>query len=483
MKSIRNITEKSRLKTLVTLLFLTACVVATSHIFCLPAASARIATPDSFSSLAENVSQSVVNISTVKTIKGGGPVFRNFYRGPSGKDDPFQDFFEKFFGKERQREFKQKSLGSGFIFDKEGYIITNNHVIEGADQIKVKLNNEKEFDAKIIGRDPSTDIAVIKIKSAHNLPVVTLGDSDAMKVGEWVIAIGSPFGLEHTVTAGIISAKGRVIGSGPYDDFIQTDASINPGNSGGPLINMNGEVIGINTAIVAGGQGIGFAIPINVAKGIVEQLIKSGEVTRGWIGVAIQSLSEELAEYYGIKKGQGVLVTEVFSGDPADKAGIQPKDIIIEINGKEVGKSRTLSRVVADIKVGTTAKIKVLRNGRKKTFNVRVTERENAKTVSRDDPNGHEAELGIHVSELTAERARRFRISKAEGIIVTHVDRQSKAAEAGVLSGDIIKEINHKAIKTSKDYNSVLEDIKKGEPVIMVIKRRDTGFLIIRLTK
>jgi len=462
MKSIRNITEKSRLKTLVTLLFLTACVVATSHIFCLPAASARIATPDSFSSLAENVSQSVVNISTVKTI---------------------QDFFEKFFGKERQREFKQKSLGSGFIFDKEGYIITNNHVIEGADQIKVKLNNEKEFDAKIIGRDPSTDIAVIKIKSAHNLPVVTLGDSDAMKVGEWVIAIGSPFGLEHTVTAGIISAKGRVIGSGPYDDFIQTDASINPGNSGGPLINMNGEVIGINTAIVAGGQGIGFAIPINVAKGIVEQLIKSGEVTRGWIGVAIQSLSEELAEYYGIKKGQGVLVTEVFSGDPADKAGIQPKDIIIEINGKEVGKSRTLSRVVADIKVGTTAKIKVLRNGRKKTFNVRVTERENAKTVSRDDPNGHEAELGIHVSELTAERARRFRISKAEGIIVTHVDRQSKAAEAGVLSGDIIKEINHKAIKTSKDYNSVLEDIKKGEPVIMVIKRRDTGFLIIRLTK
>jgi serine protease Do len=483
MKFIRNITEKSRLKTLVTLLFLTTCVVATSHIFCLSAASARIETPDSFSSLAENVSQSVVNISTVKTIKGGGPVFRDFYRGPLGKDDPFQDFFEKFFGEERQREFKQKSLGSGFIFDKEGYIITNNHVIEGADQIKVKLNNEKEFDAKIIGRDPSTDIAVIKIKSAHNLPVVTLGDSDAMKVGQWVVAIGSPFGLEHTVTAGIISAKGRVIGSGPYDDFIQTDASINPGNSGGPLINMKGEVIGINTAIVAGGQGIGFAIPINIAKGIVEQLIKSGEVTRGWIGVAIQSLSDELAEYYGIEKGQGVLVTEVFPGDPADKAGIQPKDIIIEINGKEVGKSRTLSRVVADIKVGTTAKIKVLRNGRKKTFNVRVAERESAKTVSRNDSNGYEAELGIHVSELTEETARRFRISKTEGIIVTRVDRQSKAAEAGVLSGDIIKEINHKAIKTTKDYDSVLGDIKKGEPVIMVIKRRDAGFLIIRLTK
>ena len=236
-----------------------------------------------------------------------------------------EDFFNKFFNQDQQKEFKQRSLGSGFIIDKDGYIVTNNHVVENADKIKVILKDEKEFEAEIVGRDPNTDIALIRIKSGYNLPVLKIGDSDALKVGQWVLAIGSPFGLEHTVTAGIVSAKGRVIGSGPYDDFIQTDASINPGNSGGPLINMTGEVIGVNTIIIAGGQGIGFAIPINQVKGIVEQLKKHGDVTRGWLGVTIQDLPADLAEYIGIKDGKGVLVSDVISGDPADKAGIRAK--------------------------------------------------------------------------------------------------------------------------------------------------------------
>ncbi|MGB5986998.1 MAG: trypsin-like peptidase domain-containing protein, partial [Desulfobacterales bacterium] len=236
-----------------------------------------------FSDLAEEVSPAVVNIRTVKTIKGGGRVFRHF-QGPFGDNDSMDEFFKRFFGEDQQRDFKQRSLGSGFIFDKAGYIVTNNHVVEDADEIRVILKNEKEYDAEVVGRDANTDLALIKIKTPDDLPVAVLGDSETLKIGAWVMAIGSPFGLEHTVTAGIVSAKGRVIGSGPYDDVIQTDASINPGNSGGPLINLAGEVVGINTAIVARGQGIGFAIPINLAKDIIAQLKDSGSVTRGWLG-------------------------------------------------------------------------------------------------------------------------------------------------------------------------------------------------------
>ena len=318
--------------------------------------------PESFNELAENASPAVVNIRTVKTIKGGGRVFRQFKKGPFGENDPFHDFFDRFFGENRPHDFKQRSLGSGFIINKDGYIVTNNHVVENADKIEVILKNEKEFDAKIVGRDPNTDLALIKIKPNRDLPVLLFGDSDALKVGQWVVAIGSPFGLEHTVTAGIVSAKGRVIGSGPYDDFIQTDASINPGNSGGPLINMEGKVVGINTAIIAGGSGIGFAIPINLAKNIVDQLKTSGEVIRGWLGVGIQDISKQVAEYYGIKSEKGVLVTEVFPDDPADKAGIEPQDIILSINGIEVGTSREITSMIADLGVGETVKIQVLRN-------------------------------------------------------------------------------------------------------------------------
>ena len=438
--------------------------------------------PESFSNLAEMVSPAVVNIRTVKTIQGGGRVFRHF-QNPFGEDDPRKKFFEKRFGQEQQKNFKQRSLGSGFIIDHEGFIVTNNHVVEGADKIKVILSDEKEFDAEIIGRDPNTDLALIKIKSRNDLPIVTLGNSDALNVGEWVVAIGSPFGLEHTVTAGIVSAKGRIIGSGPYDDFIQTDASINPGNSGGPLININGEVVGINTAIISSGQGIGFAIPINFARDVVVQLKSKGEVTRGWLGVGIQDLSKELAEYYGLKKGNGVLVMDVFPGDPADNAGIKPQDVILEVNGMPVDTSRDLTRTIAGIRVGETANIKVFRNGNEETFQVKIAKREDKKLYSKKPNKDYEDELGIRVESLTPDIARQFNIPDTTGVIVSTVKPDGKSATAGVMTGDIIKEVNRTPIKTAGDFTDIIEKVAEGESIQLFIRRVNAGFLVAKLTK
>ncbi|MFH1102834.1 MAG: DegQ family serine endoprotease [Pseudomonadota bacterium] len=443
----------------------------------------RFLAPESFSRLAEMASPAVVNIRTVKTTRGGGRVFRHFMNPPGGKNDPFQDFFDRFFGDDQQREFKQRSLGSGFIVDKEGYIVTNNHVIEDADEIRVQLYNEKEFDAKIVGRDPNTDIALIKIKATRDLPVLKMGNSDTVKVGEWVVAIGNPFGLESTVTAGIVSAKGRVIGSGPYDDFIQTDASINPGNSGGPLINMSGEAVGINTAIVASGQGIGFAIPINMAVAIMDQLKNRGEVTRGWLGVGIQDLKGEMAEYYGIKDTEGVLVVQVFPGDPAEKAGIQAKDIILEINGQKIKSSRQLSKMIADISVGDKVQIKLLRNGKEKTVNVIVAKREDTKVASENTQKEYEDEIGIQVSELTPEIASRFNTPQMEGVIVIATAPGGKGESAGVVMGDIIKEINHIPVNSVKTYREAVDKVKKGDAIQMFIQRRNVGFIVVKLTK
>ena len=483
MKFIKNIS--SRKKTFAVILMASAFLLFlgfySSH-----NASAKpdnISVPQSFTSLAESVSPAVVNIRTVKTIKGGGRVFRNFSKSPFDKNDPMRDFFEKFFGEQPQHDFKQKSLGSGFIIDKKGYIVTNNHVVENADKIKVKLKNGNEFDAEVVGMDSYTDIALIKIKSLRNLPATRLGDSDSLKVGQWVVAIGSPFGLEHTVTAGIVSAKGRVIGSGPYDDFIQTDASINPGNSGGPLVNMKGEVIGINTAIIAGGQGIGFAIPINLVRGIINQLKQNGDVTRGWLGVSIQDLSEELAKYYGIKDKSGVLVTEVFPGNPADKAGIQPKDIIIEVDNKKIKKGRDLTTIIANIGVGDVAEIKFLRKGKEKTVKVKIAKREDSKIYAGKLKKDQNDELGIRVSKLTPEIIQKFNIKETKGIIIVSVDPESKASEAGLNSGDIIKEINRKTINTSNDYQREIQKIKKGESIEILIKRINKGFVVITMTK
>lgn len=439
--------------------------------------------PDSFSNLAESASPAVVNIRTVKTIKGGGRVFRHFKKGPFKDDDPMKDFFDRFFDEDQKRDFKQRSLGSGFIIDKDGYIVTNNHVIDNADKIVVILKDEKEFEAQIVGRDKNTDLALIKIELNHNLPVLRFGDSDALKVGQWVVAIGNPFGLEQTVTAGIVSAKGRVIGSGPYDDFIQTDASINPGNSGGPLLNLKGEVIGINTAIVAGGQGIGFAIPVNLAKNIIAQIKSTGEVTRGWLGVGIQDISEEVAEYYGIKEKKGVLVTEVFPDDPADLAGIKPKDVIISVNGKTVDSARLLTGMIADTHVGDTIQIKINRDGKTRTIDVKIAKREETKIAGRSTQEKEQGPLGIQVSEITPETARRFNLKDAKGVIVTGVDPESKAAEAGLQIHDIIREINHKNITSVSDLNKTIDEIPEGETINLFIRRLNRGFLVIKITK
>jgi serine protease Do len=439
--------------------------------------------PVSFNELAEMASPAVVNIRTVKTIKGGGPVFRQFQRDPWGKNSPFKEFFERYFGEEMHREFKQPSLGSGFIIDEDGFVVTNNHVIEDADQIKVKLKDEHEFDAKIVGRDPNTDIALLKIESAQNLPTIKLGDSDALKVGQWVVAIGSPFGLEHTVTAGIVSAKGRVIGSGPYDDFIQTDASINPGNSGGPLLNLKGEVIGINTAIIASGQGIGFAIPINLAKDIIVALKNEGEVTRGWLGVAIQDLNGDMAEYYGIEEKKGVFVADVFEGDPADRAGIKAKDIILEVNGEKIKTSRQLTSMIAGISVGDSARIKILRDGKEKTVTVKIAKRTEDKLAARGRPKEEAEEFGIRVSDLKPEIMQQFNMDEKSGVIVTQVESGSKGDDAGVQVGDIIKEINRKSVKNTGDYEEILEQISSGETVNLFIRRKNAGFLVAKLTK
>jgi len=446
--------------------------------------SKTVMVPVNFSELAQKVRDGVVNIRTVKTIKGGGPVFRHFFGNPFGQKNPFgdQDRSRDFFGPRHKegpsRDFKQRSLGSGFIIDKAGYIVTNNHVIENADQIKVKLADEREFEAELVGRDPNTDLALIRIKDASGLVPLRLGDSDDLSVGSWVMAVGSPFGLEQTVTAGIVSAKGRALGSGPYDDFIQTDASINPGNSGGPLLNMKGEVIGINTAIVANGQGIGFAIPVKMAQGIVEQLQAHGSVTRGWLGVSIQDLSPELAEYYGIKAKKGVLVAQVFEGDPADKAGIKANDVIIEVDGKSINSSRDLTRTIADIEVGKKSTVTLLRDGKEKTVKVEIAKRNDSGRLAQRKSEDSE-KLGIRIAEATPETAKRFGHSETEkGVLVVGVEPGSKADEAGVRQGDLVKEVNRKPVTSVLELRS---EIEKDDKLQLLVKRPNVGFVVIKI--
>ena len=441
--------------------------------------------PNNFSQLAKDARPSVVNIRTVTTVKDGGRVFKHFFGAPpNGQKNPFDEFWGPFQDNQPQRDFKQRSLGSGFIIDKEGYIVTNNHVVENADQIKVKLANEKEFDAEIVGRDPKTDLALIKISANTELSPIKMGDSDKTNVGNWVVAIGSPFGLEQTVTAGIVSAKGRIIGFGPYEDFIQTDASINPGNSGGPLINMQGEVVGINTAIVASGQGIGFAIPVNMAKDIVAQLKSSGEVTRGWLGVGIQDLSTELKQYYGVESNGGVLITQVFEGDPAEKAGIEPNDIIVEIGGQTVTSARELSGIIANTEIGKKTTIKLLRNGKQKTVQVELAKRDDDKMTAKAPGQESNDDIGIQLMDLSDEGASRFGFEADEkGVLVIGIKPGAKAEGAGVQRGDLIKEVNHVRVSSIREYTNQIKKIDDGDEVQFLIRRAREGFVVVAFTK
>ncbi len=438
--------------------------------------------PESFSQLAEQAKTGVVNIQTVKTSQGGGRVFQHFFGSPfGGHPRGLEEFFGPFFQQPQNRT--ERSLGSGFIIDKKGYIVTNNHVIKDADKIKVILHDNTEYDAKIIGTDPMTDLALIKIE-AKGLHPLRFGSSKNTAVGSWVVAIGSPFGLEQTVTAGIVSAKGRIIGSGPYDDFIQTDASINPGNSGGPLLNLDGEVIGINTAIIKSGQGIGFAIPSDMATGIIDQLTESSSVSRGWLGVAIQSVSKEMAEYYGLEEGQGVYVAKAYEDNPAYEAGIRQGDVIIQIDGKEIESSRDLTLTIANLKVGQMIKVHLIRDGKKKTFPVKLGKRPNNMDESGAEGMSDYDDFGFMFKTLDDDIRKQMGYHDGhQGLVVTRIKPGTLAAQSGVRVGDLLVEINHYKIKSPKDYTKALSKIDEGKTAHMLFRRGNSQVFVVRFTK
>ena len=437
------------------------------------------ALPD-FVALAKRMKPVVVNISTTQVSESRG---QQEFGSPFGDDDPFNDFWRRFFGGPMPRggPQRQRSLGSGFIIDADGSILTNNHVVENAQKIVVKLSDDQEYEAKVVGRDAKTDIAIIKINAKAALTAASLGDSDNLDVGEWVVAIGNPFGLDSTVTSGIVSAKGRHIGQGPYDNFIQTDASINPGNSGGPLINLRGEVIGINTAIFSrtgGNMGIGFAIPINLAKELLPQLRGKGKVTRGYLGVLIQKVTPEIAESLGMDHGYGALVANVSKDGPADKAGVKVGDVIVEFDGKEVKDSGDLPIIVARTAVDKKIRMKVLRDKKELTLNVAVGELKDEEVVASVPEKG---ELGMTVQKLTPQLAENLGLDKTDGVVVTAVEPGSAADEAGVRRGDVIVEVDRKPVRGVEEYRNAIAGSRKGRGVLFLVRRGEsTLFLALK---
>jgi serine protease Do len=449
------------------------CSLAILFSFHAPAVAAQAAAEfPSLTGLVKELKPTVVNISTTKLVRSP---MDDFFRGRDLPDFFGDDFFKRFFGDQHPREFRQKSLGSGFIIDKEGYIITNNHVVEKAEQIKVKLSDKKEYDAQVIGTDPKTDLALIKIKAAGSLPVVRLGDSDKLEVGEWVVAIGNPFGLEQTVTTGIISAKGRVIGAGPYDDFLQTDASINPGNSGGPLFNLKGEVVGINTAIVAGGQGIGFAIPVNMAKAVLPQL-KKGKVVYGYLGVYIQDITPELATSFGLKEAKGVLVSDVTPDSPAKKAGVNKGDVILEYDGKQVEEKGQLTKMVGRTAIGKKVKLVVLRDKEQKTLWVTIAEVSEKQVTAAASKPEETDRWGVKVQDVTRDVAAHLGLPDDAGVIVTDVEPGSPAEDENLQPGDVIIEVEHNPIKDLIDFRKYIESYKKQKTLLLTVRMKASDY-------
>jgi serine protease Do len=430
-----------------------------------------------FSEIASSLSPSVVNISTTKVMKRElAPLL----------DDPFSEFFSPFRDFKMPKKWKEQSLGSGVIVSPDGYIITNNHVIEQADEIRVTLFDKRSFKAKVIGADNKTDVAVVKI-DADSLYAVQWGDSDKLQVGEFVLAIGNPYGLSHTITMGIISAVGRAnVGIADYEDFIQTDAAINPGNSGGPLVNTKGEVIGINTAIFSksgGYQGIGFAVPSNMARLVMNQLIQKGKVTRGWLGVTIQEITPELSQKFGLKTAKGALIGDVAKGSPAEKSGLRRGDIILEFNGKKVDDVGNLRNMVAQSKVGAQIPLTILRSGKEYSINVTTSElpKEASEAGSGNAPeeNALEGLAGLNVIELTREISRQLGLTRDEkGVVVVRVDPGSSVEDAGLRKGDVIQEIDRKKVARLDDYTRIAANVRSGDTVLMFINRGGKKFYV-----
>ena len=423
--------------------------------------------PNPIVEVVKKTKNAVVNISTTKIIKRS-KYLKEFDRFHKFFGDQFRNFYDN-----QPENYKTKALGSGFIIDDKGYIVTNNHVIANADEIIVKLSDDKEFKAKVVGSDPLTDLALLKIDPKdEKLTVIKLGDSSKTEVGETVVAIGNPFGLDFSVTAGIISAKGRVLGSGPYDNFMQTDASINPGNSGGPLVNLKGEVVGINTAIIASAQGLGFAVPVNMLKELLPKL-KTGKVLRGWLGVTVQHIDDKLAKTFGLKDTKGALIADVIKGDPAYKAGVKAGDIVLKINDKPVNSEKDLINIIGRMSPKEIADLEILRDGKIKNIKVKLGKRPSKGVTS------NKAEIpdsNIVVEDLNNKQLKELGID--HGVIVTDIKKDSNAYEAGIRVNDVIVWINRKDVKSAEDFYDIMDSIKSKEVVAMkIISKRGSRFI------
>jgi len=435
--------------------------------------SAAVQSLPDFIALAKKLGPSVVNVSTTR-IRGTAQEEQS----PFGGNNPADEFWQRFFGGRGPRgPQRQSGIGSGFIVESNGTILTNYHVVDGSQKLVVKLADGKDYEAKVIGKDQKSDIAVVKIEAGRELPAVSLGDSDRLEVGEWVMAIGNPFGLDHTVTSGIISAKGRNIGQGPYDNFIQTDASINPGNSGGPLINLRGEVIGINTAIFSqsgGNVGIGFAIPSNSVKELLPQLRDKGKVVRGFIGTSVQRVSPEIADSLGLNTAHGALVADMVKGGPAERAGVKTGDVIVEFDRKPIKDSADLPSAVARVTPGTSVQLKIARDGKEMSLPIIVGEMKEAE-VATTTPAG---ELGLTVQPLTPQLAENLGIERGEGLVISAVTPGSNAEEAGLRSGDVITEINRQPVKNLADYKRELARNEKAKSVLFLVRRGQNSLFL-----
>ena len=454
-------------------------------------AEPKLLSGNSFTSIATVISPAVVHIRTLHHSAGS----RNDWMPrdePETHQDEMREFFERYFdavpkGPAPGGDSLRRGSGSGFIIQPDGLVVTNHHVIADAGEIEVVLKDGRVYLAKVVGHDAHTDLALLRITPESPLPALPFGDSDQLAVGQWVVAIGCPFGLDQSMTVGIVSAKGRVIGSGPYDDFIQTDAAINPGNSGGPLVDLSGSFVGVNTAIVAAGHGIGFAIPVNLAKEVLDQLRSEGRVTRGWFGIAIQDLTPELGAYYGVPHEQGVLVTEVFADHPAYRAGIRKNDIILAVDGKPMGSVRSLTYAVAGFSVGQTVAVTIWRAGASRDLSLVVARREASAGAGAEKDKAVPAEkpthdgLGVLVTDIGEAIARRFDLDNPAGVVVTRVASGGRADRAGLRVGDMIFEINHKVVANTKDYSRLLSTLPADAPIDLLIKRLQAGVMIIRI--